>query len=108
MALGLNNLIDPIMKKTSLASRVVQIIAACLLPLLPGQLGGQTAHLVLQSQTGDGIGDGLNYDLTYTPDSSLFFYAAVRSLVSGEPAELMFTFGLPLPIATLFFGTDQL
>jgi len=71
----------------------------------------QTAHLTLQSQPGDFIGGGQNYDITFTPENSYFFSSQVRrSLPSGAPAELLFVLGLgqSTPVALLFFGTDKL
>ena len=71
----------------------------------------QVTHLTLQSQPGDFIGGGQNYDITYTPaNSTSFFYRVVRTLPTGEPAELDFVLGgnPTLPFSTVTFGTDQL
>jgi len=71
----------------------------------------QFAHLTMQSQPGDYIGQGLSYDITYTPANSYYFSPQVRStLPSGAPAELLFVLGdgAYTPFAALFFGTDQL
>src|SRR5262249_30716887 len=44
----------------------------------------QFAHLTMQSQPGDYIGQGLSYDITYTPANSYYFSPQVRStLPSG-------------------------
>lgn len=72
----------------------------------------QVAHLTLQSEPGDYIGGGNNFDITYTPANSIFFSAQIRrTLPSGEPAELLFVLGqqgTPDNFALLFFGTDQM
>jgi hypothetical protein len=72
---------------------------------------GQTAHLTLQSQPGDFIGQGQNWDVTYTPATGAFF-ANVIQLTNGLPSEIDFVLGTPANnpnnIALLFFGTDQL
>jgi hypothetical protein len=71
------------------------------------------AHLTLDSQTGDFIGQGHSFDVTYTTPGTQTISAQIRrTLADGSPAELLFlvdqnnpgtnTFGL------LFFGTDQL
>ncbi len=76
-----------------------------------GHAHGQVAHLTMQSQPGDFIGQGQNYDITYTPANSHYFFADVRrTLPTGQPAEIDFVlgFGANTPFALLFFGTDQL
>ena len=76
-----------------------------------GYAQAQMAHLILDSQPGDYIGQGMSYDITYTPQNSYYFSPQVRrTLPSGEPAELLFVLGLgpSAPFALLFFGTDQL
>jgi len=92
----------------------LSVAAWCLVGVLlagvffAGQAAAATAHLTLQSQPGDFIGQGGNYDITYdNPD------AQVRSsLATGEPAELLFVVGQVTPepntFALLFFGTNQL
>jgi hypothetical protein len=74
-----------------------------------------TAHLFLESEPGDYIGQGLNFDITYTPSNSAFFFPQIRRTIGspGEPAELLFvlgtvTGGLDNTFALLFFGTDGL
>src|SRR5262245_5125240 len=69
-----------------------------------------TAHLVMQSQPGDYIGGGKNYDLTYTSANSLIFAQVRRTLPSGEPAEIDFILtGIgAMPSTLLLIGTDQL
>ena len=72
---------------------------------------GQYARLIMQSQPGDYIGQGKNYDITYTPADPRFSAQVRASLVSGEPARLLFVLegSTPAaPFALLFFGTDQL
>ena len=68
----------------------------------------QIAHLTLQSQPGEFIGLGQNYDLTYTLGNSSILAVIRRTLPSGEPAELFFTLsgGQNIPFSRLFFGTD--
>jgi hypothetical protein len=71
----------------------------------------QMAHLTLQSQPGDYIGQGQNYDITFTPENSYYFSPQVRrTLPSGAPAELLFVLGAgqSTPFSLLFFGTDGL
>jgi hypothetical protein len=69
---------------------------------------GPIAHLVLDSQPGDYIGQGMHYDITYTslgPNEAQIR----RRLPDGSPAELLFVLsGGPNPFALLFFGTDAL
>jgi hypothetical protein len=78
-------------------------------------LNAQVAHLTLQSQPGDFIGQGGTFDITYTPANSDFFSAQIRGTVGSppEPAELLFvlgtvTGGADNTFSLLFFGTDQL
>jgi hypothetical protein len=73
------------------------------------------AHLVLDSEPGDFIGLGLNFDITYTPDNSDFFSPQIRRTIGpdNEPAELLFVLGTVTggpdnTFALLFFGTDAL
>ena len=70
----------------------------------------QIAHLTLQSQPGEFIGLGQNYDLTYTLGNSSILAVIRRTLPSGEPAELFFTLsgGQNIPFSRLFFSTDAL
>ena len=74
----------------------------------------QVVHLTLQSQPGDFIGQGGNYDLTYTPANSPFFFISVGSFIGSPamPSEVHFTLGDPTAdfntFATLDFGTNQL
>jgi len=85
--------------------------------LMLGQCAYATpiAHLVLKSEPGDFIGFGMNFDITYTPDNSMFFSPQIRRTIgpANDPAELLFvlgtvTGGLDNTFALLFFGTDQL
>ena len=73
----------------------------------------QFAHLVLQSDPGDYIGQGQNWDVWYTPKAGDYFSAQIRkSLPDGQPGELLFVLGSslnqPNDFSLLFFGTDQL
>ena len=74
------------------------------------------AKLTLQSDAGDFIGAGQNFDIVYTEGTSAFFSALVRRTIGGppgQPAEVEFelgtvTSGADNTFALLFFGTDQL
>lgn len=74
------------------------------------------ARLKLQSQPGDYIGQGGNFDITYTPDSPGRFSAQILNTVDpspGSPALLVFSGGVVTSgpdntNALLFFGTDKL
>ena len=73
------------------------------------------AHLVLESEPGDYIGQGSDFDITYTPDTSALFFPQIRRTIGPllEPAELLFVLGTVTggsdnTFALLFFGTDAL
>ena len=74
------------------------------------------AHLTLESQAGDFIGQGGTFDITYTSTNSDSFFPQVRRSIGpfpGAPSELLFvlgtvTSGQDNTFALLFFGTDQL
>jgi hypothetical protein len=76
----------------------------------------QSARLTLQSQPGDYIGQGQNFDFTYTPANTTavgdFFRADILTSqnVAGQPAYVRFVFGSPFSnnFTTLDFATDQL
>jgi hypothetical protein len=69
-------------------------------------------HLTLQSQPGDFIGQGKNFDLTYdTAQGDTISPQIRRRLPDGSPAELLWVLNKPGPdntFALLFFGTDAL
>jgi hypothetical protein len=69
-------------------------------------------HLTLQSQPGDFIGQGKNFDLTYPQPGDTFFFVNIGStLPSGAPTNVGFILGRVTPdntFATLAFGTNQL
>jgi hypothetical protein len=75
---------------------------------------GPIAHLVLDSQPGDFIGQGMHFDITYTsPDPSSISPQIRRRLPDGSPAELLWVLsgGIgngPNTFALVFFGTDAL
>jgi hypothetical protein len=75
---------------------------------------GPIAHLVLDSQPGDFIGQGMHFDITYTsPDPSRVSAQIRRRLPDGSPAELLWVLnnGIgngPNTFALVFFGTDAL
>jgi len=82
---------------------------------IPGMIAArpaaaQYAHLTLQSQPGDYIGQGRNYDLTYTPANGFSAAQVRRTVAGGLPGELDFALALfnPDTNALLFFGTDAL
>jgi hypothetical protein len=69
------------------------------------------AHLTLQSQPGDFIGEGGTFDITYNAPPDTIFAQIRRRLAGGSPAELLFLLAPPSPsiqFALLSFGTDQL
>jgi PEP-CTERM motif len=78
----------------------------------PGR--ADVVHLTLQSQPGDFIGQGMNWDITYTsPGPSLISAQIRRRLPDGSPAELLWvlsggTGDGPNTFALVFFGTDAL
>jgi hypothetical protein len=87
-------------------------VFACISVASPSVRAG-SAHLVLHSQPGDFIGQGQDWDVTYS--SSEASAQIRRSLADGSPAELLFVLdnGTSTPptsntFALLFFGTDQL
>lgn len=95
--------------------RLAQISLAVALAVLgfAWPAGAEMAELTLQSQLGDPIGQGGNFDIVYTPQNSTFFFAQVRQTTLGLPSELLFvmggaTSGSDNPFSTLFFGTNQL
>jgi hypothetical protein len=71
-------------------------------------------HLTLQSQPGDFIGQGMNFDLTYPQPGDQFFFVTLNStLPSGQPTNVSFilgrvTGGSDNTFAILDFGTNQL
>src|SRR5262249_43324859 len=72
------------------------------------------AHLTLHSETGDFIGQGKNFDLTYPQPGDQFFFVALSStLPSKLPTNVSFTLGKVTSgsdntFTTLDFGTNQL
>ena len=77
-------------------------------------VSGEVAHLILDSQPGSFIGEGMNWDITYTPQNSQsFFTEIVETLPSGQPDYIRFilgtvTSGLNNTYAELDFSTVQL
>ena len=74
------------------------------------QAEAQMAHLTLQSEPGEFIGLGQNYDLIYTPSNSSLSAVVMRTLPSGEASELLFVLSgdQTIPFSRLFFSTDAL
>jgi hypothetical protein len=70
------------------------------------------AHLTLHSEAGDFIGQGKDFNVTYTTPADTVSAQIRRSLPDGSPAELLFVLdkfpAVPDEFSTLFFGTDQL
>ena len=93
---------------------ILVALAISFLVVLSPAYATPIAHLTLQSEPGDYIGQGGTYDITYTPDNSDFFFAWIRRTVGpapGSPAGLEFVLDNGGPddtFALLFFGTDQL
>jgi hypothetical protein len=80
------------------------------LVLSPSARADLLAHLTLQSQPGDFIGQGGTFDITY-PSTEIS--AQIRATVAGGlPGEILFNLGhvspAPNTFALLFFGTNQL
>lgn len=77
-------------------------------------VGGPMAHLTLQSQPGSFIGQGQDWDITYTPQNSQFFSAEItQTLPGGQPDFISFTMGTVTgdntnTFATLDFSSVQL
>lgn len=91
------------------------VFAVSALLLAPQAYATPIAHLVLDSEPGDFIGQGLDFDITYTPNNSAFFFPQIRRTIgpTNEPAELLFVLGTVTSgpdntFALLFFGTDML
>jgi hypothetical protein len=64
---------------------------------------------VLDSDPGDWVGQGQDWDILYTPDNSAYFNVAVYQNVSGEPAHIRFDLGSsPNTLFGAEFATVQL
>jgi hypothetical protein len=78
----------------------------------PGVARADFVHLTLHSQAGDFIGQGKDFDITYTSPGDTISVQIRRSLSDGSPAELLFVLDKPSTpaneFALLFFGTDKL
>ena len=92
------------------------VCAVALLLCCVATANAAVAHLTLHSEPGDFIGQGKDFDITYTPRTSNSFSPQIRRTIGappGEPAELLFVLGTTTggpdnTFALLFFGTDQL
>lgn len=62
---------------------------------LSSSANAQWAHLVMDSEPGDWIGGGQEWDLFYTPANSMFWHAQVTNLIFDSPSGLQFSMGLP-------------
>jgi len=52
----------------------------------------QIAHFVAQSGAGDPVGQGQNWDLTFTPNTSFQFSAVGTETLDNQPSDLQFNF----------------
>lgn len=92
-------------------SNIFKTLLCAVFFIAASQASAKTAHLTLHSQAGDYIGGGKDYDITYTPDNSLFFFSDVyKELPSGAPSYLGFSLGIgqDTPFASLQFSTHGL
>jgi hypothetical protein len=97
------------MKRTAAAGFIVMLVAV----LTTSSQAQFLAHLTLQSQPGDFIGQGGNFDISYSSALGANISPQIRRTLAGSPAELLFVVDdAPSPPANtlglLFFGTDQL
>jgi len=88
------------------SKKIVMLFAVAIaLLVVPSAWADSIATLTMQSQTGDYIGQGQSYNLTYTQIVS----AQVIQTIAGAPTELQFfVMGPTAPFALIFFGTNQL
>ena len=64
--------------KTSVKQVIVRVgVLISLLLGAPQTYAIPIAHLMLQSESGDYIGQGGTFDITYTPESSDFFFVNI-------------------------------
>ena len=96
-------------------ARLLALMSATVCFFLPAAstMAIPVAHLTLRSQPGDFIGQGGDFDLTYTPQNSDFFSAAILRTIGPDPAYLTFTLGNIVTganntFADLDFSTTQL
>ena len=92
-------------------STFVKTLLCAVFFIAASHASAKTAHLTLHSQAGEYVGGGKDYDITYTPDNSLFFFADVyNALPSGAPTSLIFSLGIgqDTPFALLQFSTHGL
>lgn len=82
------------------------------LALLSTSANAQWAHLEMQSEPGEWIGQGQNWDLWFTPASENFHAEVARVLGNGEPSFVRFDFGnsssQPNTRSTLDFSSHEL
>jgi hypothetical protein len=85
------------------------LLLAALLMGWPNAASADFVHMVLHSEPGDFIGQGQDYDLTYTAPPDGISAQIRRRLPDGSPAELLFVLsGTGQLFSTVFFGTDAL
>jgi hypothetical protein len=92
--------------------KVLSFAATCWIASCLNAGATPIAHLTLQSQPGDFIGQGGTYDILYQSPTDPISAQIRRTLPGGSPAELLFDVGssshVPNDFALLAFGTDQL
>lgn len=93
----------------SLKAAMLSLGLASVITCAPPAARADFAHLTLQSQSGDFIGQGGTFDIVYPSNEIL---AQIRRTLPAGPAELLFALGHVTPspntFALAFFGTDML
>jgi hypothetical protein len=79
----------------------------------PAPADAGIAHLILQSEPGDFVGQGKSFDVTYTTPASSISAQIRRRLPDGSPAELLWVLNDGVgsgfnSFALVFFGSDGL
>lgn len=92
---------------------VVLLLVVGLVAIGPESARGDFAHLTLQSESGDFVGSGKNFDLTYdsTAGHTVQARISIARMVNGEPGYLSFLLnqnGAANTFAELDFATDRL
>lgn len=88
------------------------LLAAALTFALALSSHAAIVHLTLQSQTGDFIGQGKNWDITYNSLNGATASASIQATTAGAPSRLDFVLNngdlIGNSFSTLTFGTDKL
>jgi hypothetical protein len=92
---------------------VVLLMVVGLVAIGPEPAWGDFAHLTLQSEAGDFVGGGKNFDLTYDSTAGEMIQARAWNpqLANGEPSVLRFILdqhGATNTFALIEFGTDKI